>query len=305
MRDRLAVTVLASFSLLLSACQSGMSEIFDMDGPDRGSAATAPAGSLPLGSWTRDSLHCAVDRCDRTYEIDVQEPGTLQVDVYAPVGSGLPDCELSLEDMDGEALSAQTSRIKAQRRLSYYTAESGTYRLRLASKGANKDLFDFEVVAELQRGSRKPSVPVARPRPVPKEKPAAKRPVVPVAKETELEQATLLPRAETEALPPEAAPVAEVVEAPPQPVWLTSEVLDVEETSGRPSAVMLEAGAPDGVSSGMRGELFEGDAVIGRIEIVDVYPTGSRAKILGGLSAPVSFDTYSRIELSPPDTAGE
>ena len=60
----------------------------------------------------------------------------------------------------------------------------------------------------------------------------------------------------------------------------------------------------------MQGVLFEGDVVIGRIEVVDVYPTGSRARILGELSAPVSFDTFSRIEIpqgpdGPPPQTGE
>ena len=81
---------------------------------------------------------------------------------------------------------------------------------------------------------------------------------------------------------------------------MIAEVLDVEETDGEVSAVMVEAGAPDGMRPGMQGELFEGDTAIGEIEIVDVYDTGSRARIVGPLSAPVSFDTLSRIAI-PPD----
>jgi hypothetical protein len=110
------------------------------------------------------------------------------------------------------------------------------------------------------------------------------------------------PLAEEPPTIPEPAP-----EPVPEPVvpaprrWIVAEVLDVEEASGEPFAVMIEAGEPAGIREGMRGELVEGDVVIGTIEIVDVYPSGSRARIVGPLSAPVSFDTVSRIPLDAPN----
>jgi hypothetical protein len=315
MRDRyrahpgpwLAAVILACVTQ--AACQTSMSEMFDMDGPDLGDMPDSSV-SLPLGSWTRDNLHCEIGRCERWFAIEVDQPGMLRVDVYAPVGDGLPDCELSLETEDREALNARTGRVKAQRRLRYEAPEPGIYRLRLASKGSSQDRFDFEVVAELSHSKKAPSA-VATTRRQPAREP--ERPDIPMAKRPQPSvvdpaPTELQPTEAPESIGPELAPSI-AVPPPPEPVWVVAEVLDVEETAGRPSAVMVEAGVPDGIGPGMQGELFEGDAIIGRIEVVDVYPTGSRAKILGELSAPVSFDTFSRIEIpnpqNSPATSGE
>ncbi len=60
--------------------------------------------------------------------------------------------------------------------------------------------------------------------------------------------------------------------------------------------MLLEAGTGTGVQRGMRGELRDGDITIGEIEIEAVYAQGSRARILGGLSAPITFDTRARMK---------
>lgn len=276
------------------------------------------AGLLPLGSWKSDRLHCAAGRCERWYEIRVEESGVLKVDLYAPAGRGLPDCEMQLETLGGDPLPARTGRVRTQRRLRY-EAKPATYKLRVSSKGPIREVLDYELFAQLSqerpkpkprrtRASRKSAAaertPLeksgSRPKPAP-DVPVAKLPPpsvpareIPGTKAGEPESAetptAAVPVPET---PPEAEPETE-------PVWVVAEVLDVEETSGEPSAVMIEAGEPEGMRAGMQGELFEGEAVIGEIEIVEVYPTGSRARIVGPLSAPVSFDTFSRIRI-PPD----
>jgi hypothetical protein len=46
----------------------------------------------------------------------------------------------------------------------------------------------------------------------------------------------------------------------------------------------------------MSGELVRDGRVIGKLEVVDVYAAGSRAKILGGLSAPITLDTSARLK---------
>lgn len=315
MRDRLLASRRPSLALMLAgllflpSCQSDLMSSFDFMEQDSGEERTG-AADLPLGSWTRDTLHCAKGRCERWYEIDVEEAGMLRVDLYAPVGSGLPDCELSLETADGEAVQARVGRVQTQRRLRYQT-KPNTYRLRIASKGTNKEMFEFEVVAEVRateeepRHSR-PTKPARRDKPVAQKDP---RPEVPVARLPEPARQTPdtgpEPEPEPEAPPEPELPLPLEPEAgpalPPEPAstWVVAEVLDVEETSGSPTAVMVEAGTPDGISPGMTGELYEGDTVIGQIEVVDVYPTGSRARIQGTLSAPISFDTLSRIEIPP------
>jgi hypothetical protein len=258
-------------------------------------------------------------RCEVSYEIDVSEPGTLQVDLYAPVGPGLPDCELSLEREAGEPVDARTDLAKTRRRLRVATADPGTYRLRVTAKGETDELFDFEVVASVEGGAAaaspsagKPVAPVpqtARPAPAARPKPGPP----PRAPEPPSPPEPLPPREVASPEAPSATLAAEPTAKPSEPAkapkaeWVIAEVLDVEEVAGRPAAVMLEAGGSEGIEPGMRGELFEGDAVIGRIEVVEVYPTGSRARILGALSGPVNFDTLSRIQKSEdaPSTTGQ
>ena len=310
------LALVALLSLFSAACESDqlMSDLFGGGDVERGFKRSAPE-PLPLGSWKSDSLHCEAGRCERWYELRVEQSGTLKIDLYAPAGSGLPECEMKLETSDGVPVSARTGRVRTQRRLRYET-QPARYRLRIISKG-DRGLFDYEIFAQLsqERVKRTPAAAPSRP---PPKKPRA-RPEIPVARRPP-------PVVETETLDAEAfgaetrdaetdttdtaadleeptspeAPVAAASAPEPEAVWIVAEVLDVEETAGVPSAVMIEAGEPDGVEAGMLGELFEGDEVIGQIEIVDVYPTGSRARIVGPLSAPVSFDTFSRIRV-PPD----
>lgn len=82
---------------------------------------------------------------------------------------------------------------------------------------------------------------------------------------------------------------------PPPLVALPTEILEVERSDGEPSAVLLDAGSDQGAALGQRGELVEGGQVIGQLEIIDVYPDGCRAKIVGGLTAPISLQTSARI----------
>ena len=73
-----------------------------------------------------------------------------------------------------------------------------------------------------------------------------------------------------------------------------AEAVDAACASG--DALLVEAGTGTGMERGMRGELREGDLTIGEIEIIAVYAQGSRARILGGLSAPITFDTRARVK---------
>lgn len=302
----LAVSAIAGFLLVFTTgCESGMFA------PPDAASRQGQTQPLPLGSWTRDSLHCAVARCQRIYRIDLEEPGSLQVDLYAPAGSGLPDCTLMLETEDGQPVDARTGRVQTRRRLHADTGP-GTYRLRVVAKGENQGLFDFELVAQLETpptagtssAERRPAPP--RRETPPRTPPPGAKPPIPMAKPP-------IPVATLPSAPPEPqVDEGTGLEAPgeasvpePEPVWIEAVVLDVEETDGKPSAVMLEAGYPAGVRPGMSGELFDAGREIGRIEVVDVYPSGSRARILGSLSAPISFDTVSRIEITPGQASGE
>lgn len=81
----------------------------------------------------------------------------------------------------------------------------------------------------------------------------------------------------------------------PAPVFVDSDVLEVERAGGEPIAVLIEAGTSQGMAPGLAGELVDGGEVIGKLEIVDVYAEGSRARIVGGLKAPITLDTRARV----------
>ncbi len=94
---------------------------------------------------------------------------------------------------------------------------------------------------------------------------------------------------------PEPEPATPARFEPPSPTYIESDLLEIERTGGKPVAVLLEAGASEGLRRGMVGELVDRGQVIGRLEIIAVYDEGSRARIVGDLSMPITFDTAARI----------
>lgn len=99
----------------------------------------------------------------------------------------------------------------------------------------------------------------------------------------------LLARFEPE--PPPAAPE-------PRFEQLNSEVLEVEGRPGDPRSVLIGRGERDGIRPGLRGRMMQDGEEIATVEIVDVYPDGSRARIDGTLRAPITPDT--RVEIDVP-----
>jgi hypothetical protein len=94
--------------------------------------------------------------------------------------------------------------------------------------------------------------------------------------------------------PPPRAPAP-----PPKPEFETvrSAVLQVERQDGRVSAVLLESGSGQGMRPGLRGSLLQGGRVIASIEVIDVFPEGSRARVEGALAAPITPSTTAEIEV--------
>ena len=77
---------------------------------------------------------------------------------------------------------------------------------------------------------------------------------------------------------------------------LSVEVLGVEDEDGRVGFVLLDAGEPDGIEAGMRGDIEENGKVIGSVVVVEVFSTGSRAAVVGELTGEVGFE--ARVDLS-------
>jgi hypothetical protein len=93
----------------------------------------------------------------------------------------------------------------------------------------------------------------------------------------------------------EPEPAAPATVEPPSPIYIESDLLEIERSGGVPVAVLLEAGASEGLTRGMVGELLDRGQVIGSLEIIAVYDEGSRARIVGELSVPITFETSARI----------
>jgi hypothetical protein len=215
------------------------------------------ASDLMPGQWREDSLHCDRDRCVILYRLVVEKPATIVVEADAPADPLLPDFFLALEDPEGRVIGDDRAAQKRPRRI-VGRLDPGLYFVRVAAATDKDDQLSFKL------RFRPEVAKVAQP----------KR----AAPKTSAPKPTPAPR------PP-----------PPRPVHLESEILEVERDGGEPTAILLEAGTSQGVQPGQSGELIEAGQVIGRIEIVDVYSAGSRARIVGGLRSPITLETRARL----------
>lgn len=83
----------------------------------------------------------------------------------------------------------------------------------------------------------------------------------------------------------------------PQFHVVTSEVLEVERDGGEPAFVLIEAGKNAGIEVGLAGSLVENGKPIAKIEVVEVFPDGSRVRILDRLSAPITIATQAELKV--------
>jgi hypothetical protein len=219
-------------------------------------------------------LHCAKGRCENGYELAIAESGEARIEAYAPYGREQPDFGLRVEDASGKSVARSVRPHVRPRRIDKYL-KRGTYRVLVYSLGSNLSELRYEVTARVAREGRPVRVPED---PTPSE-------------------ATTRPKPEKD--PPVAdSPVVD--SSADAGRRLTSEVLDVEEDGGVPSFVLIEAGETEGIQPGMKGQLLEQGARIAEIEVVEVFPDGSRARIQGDLGSPVdAMHTVAEITLSP------
>lgn len=94
---------------------------------------------------------------------------------------------------------------------------------------------------------------------------------------------TLVAREEKRA-PAAASPAAK---PPPRPAVETRRGT-VLEISDHGHAVLLDVGKSQGIEVGQKGRLLAGGATVGSLEIVEVYPEGSLAKLSGDAVAPAN-----------------
>ncbi len=79
--------------------------------------------------------------------------------------------------------------------------------------------------------------------------------------------------------------------------WMGAEIVQVEGQAGFPSVVVLNGGAKDDWSLGYRGELIEGDHVIGTFELVEVGEDRSRGRLDAAPSDAITFETRARVRV--------
>ena len=86
-------------------------------------------------------------------------------------------------------------------------------------------------------------------------------------------------------------------EAPPRFRTIQAALLEVEDRADGGKAVLLDQGSRSGVAIGQLGRLLVGGKKLADIEIIDVYPDGSRAVIRGSLGAAITPDTVAEVDV--------
>jgi hypothetical protein len=106
--------------------------------------------------------------------------------------------------------------------------------------------------------------------------------------------------------PPPAPPEPAAPPPPPPPAFETRSgaVLEVVGRGTEAGAVLIEVGATQGIAPGQLGRLVDDGREIGRIVVEEVFPDGSRARIDGALSAPVTGRTTAEVEVPVAPASG-
>jgi len=223
----------------------------------RDAKARETAPELTLSSRVEGSLHCGRGRCRETYRLVVDKRRKVRVTAEAPADPALPDFALVLEDANQRLIAENRVALERPRKI-VATLAPGLYYVVLTGTHNKDDQLSYKLKID------------------------------PIATKSVTRKKRRSPSGGGGTPPPPPPPKRKVT--------VPSEVLEVERAGGEPVAVLLEAGTSQGIAPGQRGELVEGGQVIGRIEVVDVYAAGSRAKIVGGLTSPITLDTSAQIE---------
>jgi len=248
-------------TFVLLACVVFLASGCNLFGARKEEKARRAAPTLKLGTVIEGKLHCDRKLCKSWYKVNIIRRQPILIEVDAPSHRALPDFGITLETAQLEVVEIDQIGFRRPRTIDK-TLEPGLYYLSVWSRGENKDMLSYKVSARAKT-RRVSKKRYSRPKKIQKQ-----------------------PR------PP-----------PPPPVFVTinADILELERSGGEPNAVLLEASRADGIRPGDRGRLVEGERVIGELEVVDVYDEAIRARIVGGLSAPITFDT--RAELNKPTGA--
>ena len=95
---------------------------------------------------------------------------------------------------------------------------------------------------------------------------------------------------------PAPAPREPAPPPPPRTRDVTGSVIEVEG-HGASQKVLIDKGKPDGIQVGQRGRLVDGGRKIADIEIIQVFPDGSRARMLGKPSGVIKGSTRAVVKV--------
>jgi hypothetical protein len=84
---------------------------------------------------------------------------------------------------------------------------------------------------------------------------------------------------------------------PPQVSVYTTRVVEFAQGQGETQFATVAGGVNAGMRVGLRGRLKDGGRVIGQLQVVEVFPAGSRVRIDGALAAPVTARTVVEIDV--------
>ena len=224
-------------------------------------ATPAGANALALDTPRREVLDCGSDDCADWFRVEVPGKGKLAVDLAAEPEPGA-DVRISISLADGQGATLARDQTNGRVAISVSAeVEPATYLIAVASNHPTAQ-FAYTVTARLALPPPPPAPPVAKPKPRPKP----------------------------------------VVKAPPPPRFETrrAEVLESDQDGPHGRAVLLDAGAAQGLRVGLRGRLLDGGRTIAALEIVEVYPEGCLARVEGAGSAAIGATNTAEIDIPLP-----
>lgn len=225
--------------------------------PPDADAIPSGANALALDTPRADVLDCREDDCADWFRAEIPRKGKLVIELSATPEQGT-DVRISVSLADGQGATLARDQTIGRTAISVSSdVVPATYLIAIASNHPEAR-FDYTVTARL--------VLPPPPKPPPKAAPARKRAPVPAK--------------------------------PPAPRFETkrAEVLEVDESGPHGRAVLLDAGSTQGLRVGLRGRLLDGGQTIATLQIVEVYPEGSLARIEGGPGA-IGVTSTAEIEI--------
>ncbi len=231
----------------------------DLDGEPGG------ATQIPLETWKSDGLFCDDGDCIDFFKFEAPDPGKVSIEIVSTSRDEepVPPYTVFLTDGEGTKLGDARSGKGPLTGLQAHADRPGMYFVAIEAASGSV-AFGYEVRVNFTADPPPPPPPPVKRKPTPrKPAPAATQP----------------------------APAPRVEK-------LTGTVIEVEDaTGGKVGAVIIDLGAQRGVQTGMRGRLLDRGRPIASIEIIEVYRTGSRARVDGYVSGSIGASTVVEVEV--------